>query len=132
MSSRRLVSAEESISVITPHARMELIIAHKKASLLEQVGLPDRIRNLLGQRRDLGCSVDILAYVAFPYSKDDKPLDTKKGHFRQLLRSGLLSGGLRDNDLLEIKTAVQNSNELTEHTRITVMKLLDEKKKYPR
>ncbi len=111
---------------------MEMIITHKKASLLEQTGLPDRIRNLLGQRRDLGCSVDILAYAAFPYSTDEKRLDTKKGHFRQLLRSGLLSGWLRDKDLLDIKTAVQNSNELTEHTRITIMKLLDEKKKRPR
>jgi hypothetical protein len=84
--------SEESTPKKTPHERMEMIIAHKKASLLEQTGLPDRIRNLLGQRRDLGCSVDILAYTAFPYSTDEKPLDTKKGHFRQLLRSGLLSG----------------------------------------
>jgi hypothetical protein len=64
---------------------MEVIISHKKASLIAKFGLPTRIYNLLESHRNERDSAEILAYTAFPYLSHDKDLDQESGRLRQLL-----------------------------------------------
>ncbi len=130
MPSKTHTSQSESVHEKTYHERMEAIVSRKQATLIAKTGLPTRILNLLWHRRDEKCSAEILAYIAFPYLSHEKHPDVRLGHFRQLLRSWLIPWWLRWSDLLEIKTAVQHPETLTEHTRITIMNLLDEKNKW--
>ncbi len=105
----------------TPEEILEDIVTRKKSKLLEEPATPKRIRSLLEQKRDPKCTTEIIAHIVFPDSKNSKS--------RGFLLSALCSSSLKDKEHSRLKSEVQKVEHLTDHTRITLLNVLDELRK---
>lgn len=118
---------EESTHKKTPHEKLESIVTGKKHWLLQDPKTPTRIRSLLDHARDRGCTAEIIAHIVFPsMSKVPKELQEARQISRGFMVSALGSSALKDKEFSRLKSEIQRAEHLTEHTRLTILNVLDE------
>jgi hypothetical protein len=111
----------------TPQEALESIVTHKKHWLLEDTSTPPRIRSLLEQKRDPSCTAEIIAHIVFPVaSKLPKEVDLARQKSRGFMLSALRSRSLKDKEFSRLKSEIQRAMHLTEHTRLTILNVLDD------
>ncbi len=88
---------------------------------------PTRIRSLLDHERDRGCTAEIVAHIVFPsIPKVRKELKEAHQISRGFMISALGSSALKDKEFYRLKSEIQRADHLTEHTRLTILNVLDE------
>lgn len=113
------MAPRDSTQPKTPQERLEDIVSHKRHVLLEDPHTPPRIRNFLDQVKNNRSIAEIMGYLVFP-----KESQEKSGRF---LMSALLSpAALKDQEFFRLKSEVQRVEHLTEHTRLSVLNVLDD------